>query len=127
MVADVRRFSAHAADGDAGYDAGDVQEAALHYRAAEELYGGRLLDGDVPEEWFDVHGRALEERFVTILGRLAQTAFDEGDVKRAAEYAARVQKVRPDAGGLVNMLGRLAPQYQTASLDEHRRRRVGAL
>ncbi len=126
VVADVRRFSAHVADGDASFDRGDLQEAAVHYRAAEELYAGRLLDGDVPEAWFSSDAELLEERFAIVLERLAQTAFDQGDMKSAAEYAFRVQKVRPDAGGLIKMLGRLAPQYQASSLDEHRRRRVGA-
>jgi uncharacterized protein YukE len=49
-------------------------------------------------------------------------------MKSAAEYAYAVQKLRPDASGLVKMLGRIAPQYRagTASLDEHRRKRAGA-
>ncbi len=126
VVADVRRFNAHMADGDAGYERDDFAEAAVHYRAAEELYSGRLLDGDVPEPWFTAQAQLLEERYVVVLERLAQTAFDDGDMKRAAEYAIQVQKIRPDAAGLVKMLGRIAPPFQTSSLDEHRRRRAGA-
>jgi DNA-binding SARP family transcriptional activator len=128
VVADVRRFSAHVADGDANFDRGDVQEAAVHYRAAEELYAGRLLDGDAPEAWFVAHAQLLEEQYVIVLERLAQTAFDEGDMKSASEYAYRVQKIRPDASGLVKMLGNIAPPYggTTASLDEHRRKRTSA-
>lgn len=123
VVADVRRFNAHLADGDASYDRGDVDEAAQHYRAAEELYAGPLLAGDAPEPWYLAHAAQLEERFVIMLERLAQIAFDQGDMRSAAEYAFRVQKTRPDAAGLVKMLGGIAPQYQPASLDEHRRRR----
>jgi|GEM_PF-587151 len=128
VVADVRRFSAHAADGDASFDRGDVAEAAVHYRAAEELYAGRLLDGDAPEPWFTSHGHLLEEQYVIMLERLAQSAFDEGDMKSASDYAYRVQKIRPDASGLVKMLGRIAPAYGgiAASLDEHRRKRTTA-
>jgi DNA-binding SARP family transcriptional activator len=126
VVADVRRFSAHVADGDAGFDRGDVQEAAVHYRAAEDLYAGRLLDGDAPEPWFSGQAQLLEDRYVIVLERLAQTAFDEGDMKSASDYAYRVQKIRPDATGLVKMLGRIAPQYQAVSLEEHRRKRAGA-
>lgn len=128
VVADVRRFSAHVADGDASFDRGDVQEAAVHYRAAEELYTGGLLDGDPPESWFAGHAQVLEEQYVIVLERLAQTAFDEGDMKSASEYAFRVQKIRPDATGLVKMLGRIAPPYggSPASLDEHRRKRTSA-
>ena len=131
VVADVRRFSAHVADGDAAFDRGDLQEAAVHYRAAEELYTGRLLDGDVPEPWFVSQAQLLEDRYVITLERLAQTSFDEGDMKSAAEYAYRVRRIRPDAAGLVKMLGTIAPQYSgaenlAASLDEHRRKRAGA-
>ena len=111
VVADVRRFSAHCADGDASFDRGDSQEAAVHYRAAEELYAGRLLDGDVPEAWFTAQAQLLEDRYVVVLERLAQTAFDEGDMKSAAEYAYRVQKIRPNASGLVKQLGNISPQY----------------
>lgn len=115
VVADVRRFSAHVSDGDANFDRGDLQEAAVHYRAAEELYTGRLLDGDVPEPWFAGHAQLLEDQYVIVLERLAQTAFDEGDMKSASDYAYRVQKIRPDATGLVKMLGRLGPQYRSSA------------
>jgi hypothetical protein len=128
VVADVRRFGAHVADGDASFDRGDVQEAAVHYRAAEELYAGRLLDGDPPEPWFSGHAQLLEDQYVIVLERLAQTSFDEGDMKSASDYAFRVQKIRPDATGLIKMLGRIAPPYggNAASLDEHRRKRTSA-
>ncbi len=128
VVADVRRFGAHVADGDANFDRGDSHEAAVHYRAAEELYAGRLLDGDPPETWFGGHARLLEDQHVIVLERLAQTSFDEGDMKSASDYAYRVQKIRPDANGLIKMLGRIAPPYggSTASLDEHRRKRTSA-
>jgi hypothetical protein len=128
VVADVRRFSAHIADGDSNFDRGDVQEACVHYRAAEELYTGRLLDGDPPESWFTAHAHALEDQYVIMLERLAQAAFDDGDMKSASDYAYRVQKIRPDASGLVKMLGRIAPAYggTPASLDEHRRKRTSA-
>lgn len=115
VVADVRRFTAHVADGDAAFDRGDLQETSVHYRAAEELYNGRLLDGDVPEPWFLPHAQMLEERHVIVLERLAQTAFDEGDMKSAAEYAYRVQRIRPDASGLVKMLGQIGPQYRSSA------------
>lgn len=115
VVADVRRFTAHVADGDAGFDRGDLQEAAVHYRAAEELYNGRLLDGDPLEPWYAAHAQLLEDQHIIVLERLAQTAFDEGDMRRAAEYAFRVQKLRPDASGLVRMLGSIGPQYRSSA------------
>ncbi len=129
VVADVRRFTAHVADGDSGFDRGDTQEAAVHYRAAEELYTGRLLDGDVPEPWFSGHAQLLEDRYVIVLERLAQTAFDEGDMKSAAEYAYRVQRIRPDASGLVKMLGQITPQYsgaESGAFENRRRKSAGA-
>ena len=129
VVADARRFIAHVTDGDSSFERGDALEAAVHYRAAEELYGGRLLDGDAPEAWFMNQAGVLEERYVIVLERLAQASFDAGDMKSASEYAYAVQKLRPDAAGLVKMLGRIAPQYRSASaasLDDHRRKRAGA-
>src|SRR5579872_3800926 len=128
VVADVRRFNAHVGDGDANFDRGDLQEACVHYRAAEELYTGRLLDGDAPESWFTGQAQLLEDQHLIVLERLAQSAFDDGDMKSASEYAYRVQKIRPDATGLVKMLGRIAPAYggSPASLDEHRRKRTFA-
>ncbi len=126
VTADVRRFTAHVTDGDSAFERGDQMEAAVHYRAAEELYGGRLLDGDAPESWFSAQAATLEERHIVVLERLAQTCFDAGDMKSASEYAYAVQKLRPDASGLVKMLGRIAPQYRTtgtSSLDDHRRKR----
>jgi hypothetical protein len=127
VVADVRRFTAHVTDGDSSFERGDVAEAAVHYRAAEELYGGRLLDGDPPEDWFITQAGMLEERHIIILERLAQSCFDAGDMKSASEYAYAVQKLRPDSTGLVKMLGRIAPQYRTgaSSLDDQRRKRAG--
>lgn len=115
VVADVRRFGAHVADGDAGFDRGDLQEAAVHYRAADELYNGRLLDGDVPEPWFSAHAQLLEDQHVIVLERLAQSAFDEGDMKSAAEYSYLVRKIRPDSSGLVKLLGQIGPQYRSSA------------
>jgi DNA-binding SARP family transcriptional activator len=129
VVADVRRFGPHVADGDSAFDRGDLEEAAARYRAAEELYAGRLLDSDTPEPWFTAHGQLLEDRYVIVLERLAQLAFDEGDMKGAADYAYRVQQLRPDSEGLVRMLGKVAPQYRIpaapASLEERRRSKLG--
>lgn len=124
VVADVRRFGAHVADGDGAFDRGDLEEAAARYRAADELYAGRLLDADSPEAWFAAQAQLLEDRYVIVLERLAQLAFDEGDLKDAADYAYRVQQQRPDSEGLVRMLGKIAPQYRVstpASLEERRR------
>lgn len=127
VVADVRRFSAHVTDGDSSFERGDALEAAVHYKAAAELYTGRLLDGDAPEPWFASQAELLQERHIIVLERLAQASFDAGDMKSASEYAYEVQKHRPDATGLVKMLGRIAPQYRAgaASLDDHRRKRAG--
>lgn len=129
VAADVRRFGSHVADGDAAFDRGDLEEAAARYRASEELYAGRLLDSDTPEAWFTAHAQLLEDRYVIVLERLAQLAFDEGDMKGAADYAYRVAQLRPDSEGLVRMLGKVAPQYRIptapASLEERRRSKLG--
>ncbi len=131
VVADVRRFTAHVGDGDADFDRGDLKEAAVHYRAADELYTGRLLDGDVPEPWFAVQAQLLEDRCALVLERLAEAAFEDGDLPAAAQYALRAQKIHPEQPGIVRLLARVSPQHSAAStdprsLEEHRRRRTSA-
>lgn len=114
VVADVRRFTAHVNDGDAAYDRGDLEEAAVHYRAAEELCTGNLLEGDMPEPWFAREAQLLEERHLLLLERMAETAFENNDMKTAAEYAHRVQRLRPGHPGISRLLGQLPQQYRFA-------------
>ena len=130
VVADVRRFTAHVNDGDAAYDRGDLDEAGVHYRAAEELCTGALLEGDVPEPWFAREALVLEERHLVLLERMAEAAFESNDMRTAAEYAHRVQRLRPGHPGISRLLGQLPQQYRgtgnVTPLDETRRNRSSA-
>ena len=107
IVCDVRRFRVHINDGDAEYERGNAQNAAMHYRAAEKLYAGRLLDFDGPEPWIVTHAAELEERYLEALERLSALAMQEGQRTAALEYMRRARAIAPDRPGIVHIGSRL--------------------
>jgi DNA-binding SARP family transcriptional activator len=96
VVIDVRRFSAHAHDGDAQLERGNAREAIAHYRAAEDLYSGELLCGEYPEPWYAPRAEMYKAVYTTILERLAELYSEDGADRRAREYAARVVEKQPE-------------------------------
>jgi DNA-binding SARP family transcriptional activator len=107
VVTDVGRFTAYAMAGDSAYERGDLADAATHYEAAEKIYAGRLLEDDSPEPWFSSQSATLENRFALVLERLAEAAYDAGDIKHAAEYAYRAKLINPDQPQLARLLTQL--------------------
>lgn len=107
VVTDVGRFTAHAVAGDAAFEGGHVEEAAMHYAAAEKMYAGRLYDEDALEPWFAHHAQRLEDQLGRVLERLAEHAYAHADLKHAAEYAYRARLIQPDRPGLVHLLAKL--------------------
>lgn len=107
VVTDVGRFTAHAMAGDSSYERGDLGDAATHYLAAEKIYAGRLLEDDAPEKWFAAQAATLEDRFALVLERLAEAAYESGDIKHAAEYAYRAKLINPDQPQLVRLLSKM--------------------
>lgn len=95
VVIDVRRFSAHAHDGDAELERGNTREAMAHYRAAEDIYNGELLCGEYPEPWYAARAEMYKAVYITVLERLAELYREEGSDRRAREYAARVLETQP--------------------------------
>ena len=93
-VIDLRRFTAHVADGDADLDAGELQEALAHYRAAEALYGGELLGGDYPEPWYAPRAEMYRSLYVGVVEKLAEIYAETGRERRAREYADRAAELR---------------------------------
>jgi Bacterial transcriptional activator domain len=105
-VIDLRRFTAHMADGDTGLEAGRNQEALAHYRAAEALYSGELLSGDYPEPWYAPRAEAYRALYAGLVQRLSELFSETGEHRRAREYAVRAAELRSvqsfvlsDAGG----------------------------
>ncbi|HMD01841.1 MAG TPA: BTAD domain-containing putative transcriptional regulator, partial [Candidatus Baltobacteraceae bacterium] len=94
-VIDVRRFTAHVADGDAALERGRSQEAFAHYRAAESLYSGELLSGEYPEPWYVPRAEMYKGLYVGLLERLAEYHADAGHARHAREYAARAKELAP--------------------------------
>lgn len=107
VVCDVRRFHAHMNDGDADFERGNVQDAAMHYRAAEKLYAGRLLDFEGPEPWISSHATVLEDRFVQALERLGTLALENEEINTATMYARRAQTIAPDHPAVVRLCSSL--------------------
>ncbi len=93
-VIDVRRFSAHVADGDTERARGSGAAAFAHYRAAEAIYSGELLSGEYPEAWY--RGRAAMYRalYIGVLERIAEYHADAGRTRHAREYTARAHELR---------------------------------
>jgi DNA-binding SARP family transcriptional activator len=107
VVCDVRRFLAHVNDGDADYDRGDVEDAAMHYRAAEKLYAGRLLEFDAPEPWMLAQAGSLSDRFMQVLERLGMLAAEHEEVTTATLYMRRAQAVAPEHPAFARLAARL--------------------
>lgn len=119
VIVDVRRFVAHANDGDAQFQRNELRAAYSHYRTAEQIYSGSLLLGEAPEAWFADRADALEERHVDVLERLSQLAIDLGDYGAAANHARRVTEIKPEsetARGVLARLAQLARRHHVASL-----------
>jgi len=93
-VIDLRRFTAHITDGDAELDAGHLQEALAHYRAAEALYGGELLGGDYPEPWYVPRAEIYRSLYIGVVEKLAEIYAETGRERRAREYAERAAELR---------------------------------
>lgn len=104
VVTDVGRFTAYTMAGDAAYERGDLTDAATHYGAAEKIYSGRLLEDDPSEPWFRTQAKSLEDRFALVLARLAESCYQSGDLKHAAEYAYRAKLIVPDQPRLAGLL-----------------------
>ena len=107
VVCDVRRFIAHVNDADAAYSNGDREGAAMHYRAAEKIYDGGLLEFEAFEPWFGAQARALHERFVIAIERLAELALEQDALDDARQYAQRARTAAPDAPSVANLFARI--------------------
>lgn len=113
VVCDVRRFTAHIVDADSCFGRGDREGATMHYRAAEKLYAGGLLDFEATEPWFATHARLLRDRYVMLLERLGEIAYEMNDLNAALEYAQRARALEPEQPGILHLLERLRRAQQT--------------
>ncbi|HKU67726.1 MAG TPA: BTAD domain-containing putative transcriptional regulator [Candidatus Baltobacteraceae bacterium] len=107
VVCDVRRFIAHVNDGDADFERGDIEDAAMHYRACEKLYAGNLLEFDAAEPWIVAQGAALSDRFMQVLERLGTLAVEREEVTTAAHYLHRAQAISSEHPVVARLAARL--------------------
>lgn len=112
VVCDVRRFTAHIVDAESCFGRGDQEGAAMHYRAAEKLYAGGLLDFEASEPWFATQARLLRDRYVMLLERLGEIAFEADDLSVALEYAQRARALEPEQPSIVHLLDRVRRAQQ---------------
>jgi hypothetical protein len=94
---DVRRFTAHVADGDAERECGRSGEALAHYRAAESLYSGELLAGEYPETWYAPRAEMFKSLYIAVLERIAEYLDDAGRSHEALDYAERARRLAADS------------------------------
>lgn len=130
VVCDVRRFTAHVNDAEAAYDRGDKESAAMHYRAADKLYVGRLLEQEGPEPWCMPNARVLQERYALLLERLADAALEAAEYPAAQQYALRAHALTPEQPGVIRLFERLREVHQAtvaAARPEQRAERQRAL
>lgn len=113
VVCDVRRFAMHADDGDAAYAAADLQSAGMHYRAAEKLYSGRLLEFEASEPWFEAQARRMHERYASIAQRAAEIALASNERRDAQQLALRARAAAPDSADAAMLVARVAAPVQT--------------
>jgi DNA-binding SARP family transcriptional activator len=107
VVCDVRRFIAHVGDGDAEFERANIQDAAMHYRAAEKLYAGNLLEFDAPEPWILAHAASLSDKFMQVLERLGIMAAEHEELTTATQYMRRAQAIAPEHPAFMRLLSRL--------------------
>jgi DNA-binding SARP family transcriptional activator len=107
VVCDVRRFIAHVNDGDADFERGDIEDAAMHYRACEKLYASNLLEFDAAEPWIVAQSASLSDRFMQVLERLGTLAIEREEVTTATHYLHRAQALLPDHPAIARLAARL--------------------
>lgn len=108
VVCDTRRFITHVNDGDSCFDRQDMAGAAMHYRAADKLYAGPLLQFEAPESWLASHAQVLQERHLLVLERLSEIALEELRHTEALQYAQRANALRPNHPSILTLLTRIA-------------------
>jgi hypothetical protein len=98
IVCDIDRFQRHIMAGDAADEAGAVNDAVAHYRAAERLYGIGLLAGDVRGPLFERAARTVADDYMKKTARLSVLLRGQGLVSLADTYAAKAENVRAGSG-----------------------------
>jgi len=99
---DVARFDSLADVGDSAHRTGDHAGASSAYALAVDIYRGDLSAGSDLAAL--VESERLRARYLTVLGRLANDAFERGDIATALDTASRLlahDPCREDAHRLV--------------------------
>jgi DNA-binding SARP family transcriptional activator len=92
---DYERFLDHVRTAGALQRRSEMALAAYEYRRAEALYRGDFLEEDRYEDWVEPVRTTLRDDYLTVLDRLAQYSFDQGDYGGATGLSGRVLEVDP--------------------------------
>jgi DNA-binding SARP family transcriptional activator len=92
IVGDVDRFRRQVALAAAADAAGSLDDAIVHLRAAERLYGNGLFAGDDSEPAFLAGAQELAQIYAGVLARLSDALIEFGSPAVAREYAAKALK-----------------------------------
>lgn len=92
---DHKAFTAHLTAGQDLERRGETTSAMHEYRCAEALYQGEFLQEDRYEDWPDPLRRDLRDRYVTLLDRLGQYAFEQQDYPTCVELCRKMLAVDP--------------------------------
>jgi len=87
---DTEQFQLAAARAAAADVLGDAEAALRACRDAAALYGGDLLEQHPGEDWLLLPREQFRVRYLELLSRLAQTAFDTGRYTEALETGRRL-------------------------------------
>jgi DNA-binding SARP family transcriptional activator len=90
VTCDVLRFSAHIREAEACVHNADTAAATRHFRAAERLYSGDLLEHEGAAPWAEQYIRKFREQYMFALECLAVFALEhDNDCTTAQRYAMR--------------------------------------
>jgi DNA-binding SARP family transcriptional activator len=87
---DVEAFSAHVAQAQELEESGQPIAAMQEYRLAEALYTGDYLEEDRYEDWPRARRQSLKETYMTVLERLCQSYYVQGDFTACVAEAHKI-------------------------------------
>jgi tetratricopeptide (TPR) repeat protein len=93
VAVDVRRFIDHVEQGRLDDDAGNIDGAKHHYRAAHRLYEDRLLASEAPAPCFASRTADFESVYGEVLSRLTALHAALGEIEPAREYASALERL----------------------------------
>lgn len=87
---DVEQFEYHLHAGRRLDERNKVEEAISEYKAADVLYRGEFLENNLYEEWTWLRREALKDKYLTIVGKLADYSMEKADYEGCIIYCQKI-------------------------------------